>query len=166
MRHNSIKHRLIHTRDTGICFRAFHNSIFNVTWLVRRHEPGHTSRGGLLQVTCLIHIWDMTRSNIWRDSFSSRTWSPRSRQTPSSHALVTDFFWCRHDQLSSWQRTHWVRDVLNWINFKMTHWVWWSLVMSSDFYGVASDSRIDKMKVSFAKEPYERDYILQKRPVI
>jgi len=31
--------------------------------------------------------------------------------------------------------------------------------------GVALVSRIDKLQVSFAKEPYERDDILQKRPV-
>jgi len=35
------------------------------------------------------------------------------------------------------------------------------------YYGVASVSRINKIiHVSFAKEPYERDCILQKRPII
>ena len=33
-------------------------------------------------------------------------------------------------------------------------------------YGVAFISRIDKLQVSFAKEPYKRDNILQKRPII
>jgi len=33
-------------------------------------------------------------------------------------------------------------------------------------YGVATISRLLKMIVSFAKEPYKRDYILQKRPKI
>ena len=33
-------------------------------------------------------------------------------------------------------------------------------------YGVASISRLLKIKVSFAKEPYKRDDILQKRPII
>ena len=33
-------------------------------------------------------------------------------------------------------------------------------------YGVALVSRIDKLQVSFAKEPYERGNILQKRPII
>jgi len=33
-------------------------------------------------------------------------------------------------------------------------------------YGVASVSRIDKIQVSFAKEPYKRDHVLQKRQVI
>jgi len=33
-------------------------------------------------------------------------------------------------------------------------------------YGVASISRIDKSIGVFCKEPYKRDYILQKRPVI
>ena len=33
-------------------------------------------------------------------------------------------------------------------------------------YGVATVSRIDKLEVSFAKEPYERDDILQKRPML
>jgi len=32
-------------------------------------------------------------------------------------------------------------------------------------YGVAYVSRIDKLYVSFAKEPYKRDYILPKRSV-
>jgi len=34
------------------------------------------------------------------------------------------------------------------------------------YYGVALVSRIDQLYVSFAKEPYRRDNILQKRPVI
>ena len=33
-------------------------------------------------------------------------------------------------------------------------------------YGVATISRLLKIKVFFAKEPYKRDYILQKRPII
>jgi len=33
-------------------------------------------------------------------------------------------------------------------------------------YGVASVSRIDKIIGLFAKEPYTRDDILQKRPII
>jgi len=33
-------------------------------------------------------------------------------------------------------------------------------------YGVATISRLHKMIDLFAKEPYKRDYILQKRPVI
>ena len=33
-------------------------------------------------------------------------------------------------------------------------------------YGVATISRLRKMIVSFAKEPYKRDDILQKRPII
>jgi len=33
-------------------------------------------------------------------------------------------------------------------------------------YGVAFVSRIDKIMGSFAKEPYKRDDILQKRPII
>ena len=33
-------------------------------------------------------------------------------------------------------------------------------------HGVATVSRIDKIWVSFAKEPYKRDYILYKRPII
>ena len=33
-------------------------------------------------------------------------------------------------------------------------------------YGAATISRLLKLKVSFAKEPYERDDILQKRPTI
>jgi len=33
-------------------------------------------------------------------------------------------------------------------------------------YGVATVSGIDKLEVSFAKEPYERDDILQKRPML
>jgi len=33
-------------------------------------------------------------------------------------------------------------------------------------YGVASVSRIDKIVGLFAKEPYKRDDILQKRPII
>jgi len=33
-------------------------------------------------------------------------------------------------------------------------------------YGVASDSKIDKISVFFAKEPCKRDNILQKRPII
>ena len=32
-------------------------------------------------------------------------------------------------------------------------------------YGVATISRLLKIYVSFAKEPYKRDYILQKRPI-
>ena len=33
-------------------------------------------------------------------------------------------------------------------------------------YGVATISRLLKLKVSFVKEPYKTDYILQKRPMI
>jgi len=33
-------------------------------------------------------------------------------------------------------------------------------------YGVATISRIDEIIVSFAKEPYKRDDILQKRPTV
>jgi len=33
-------------------------------------------------------------------------------------------------------------------------------------YGVATSSRLLKLQVSFAKEPYERDDILQKRLII
>jgi len=33
-------------------------------------------------------------------------------------------------------------------------------------YGVGVISKIDKLYVTFAKEPYERDDILQKRPII
>jgi len=32
--------------------------------------------------------------------------------------------------------------------------------------GVATISRLLKIMISFAKEPYKRDYILQKRPII
>ena len=32
-------------------------------------------------------------------------------------------------------------------------------------YGVALDRRIDKLLVSFAKETYKKDNILQKRPI-
>jgi len=32
-------------------------------------------------------------------------------------------------------------------------------------YGMNLVSRIDKLRVSFAKEPYKRDDILQKRPI-
>ena len=37
---------------------------------------------------------------------------------------------------------------------------------SSAKYGVATISRLLKITVSFAKEPYKRDDILQKRPII
>ena len=33
-------------------------------------------------------------------------------------------------------------------------------------YGVATISRLLELQVSFAKEPYKRDYILQKKPII
>jgi len=33
-------------------------------------------------------------------------------------------------------------------------------------YGVASIGRLLKLKVCFEKEPYKRDHILQKRPMI
>ena len=33
-------------------------------------------------------------------------------------------------------------------------------------YGVATISRLLKLQVSFVKEPYKRDFILHKRPVI
>jgi len=38
------------------------------------------------------------------------------------------------------------------------------VVLKSD--GVASVGGIDKLQVSFTKEPYKRDNILQKKPVI
>ena len=38
--------------------------------------------------------------------------------------------------------------------------------MNDDRYGVATISRLLKIQVSFAKEPYKRDDILQKRPII
>ena len=40
------------------------------------------------------------------------------------------------------------------------------LVAAKNCYGMACSSRLLKLQVSFAKEPYERDDILQKRPVI
>ena len=41
------------------------------------------------------------------------------------------------------------------------------LAQGVSLYGVASVSRIEKkLQVSFAKEPYKRDVILQKRPII
>ena len=45
-------------------------------------------------------------------------------------------------------------------SFHVTH------MNESSLYGVASISRLLKITVSFAKEPYKIDYILQKRPII
>jgi len=39
-------------------------------------------------------------------------------------------------------------------------------VPRSNRYGVATISRLSKFQVSFVKEHYKRDYILQKRPII
>ena len=41
---------------------------------------------------------------------------------------------------------------------------WWEL--SSVYYGVAMISRLLKIIGLFAKEPYKRDYVLQRRPMI
>ena len=38
--------------------------------------------------------------------------------------------------------------------------------MYARWYGVATIRRLQKLLVSFAKEPYKTDYILQKRPII
>jgi len=39
-------------------------------------------------------------------------------------------------------------------------------LLTTQRYGVATLSRLLKIQVSFAKELYKRDYILQKRPII
>ena len=42
----------------------------------------------------------------------------------------------------------------------------WRLAYGIRTYGVATVNRLLKIEVSSAKEPYIRDYILQKRPII
>jgi len=68
----------------------------------------------------------------------------------------------------------WASFVCEWASF-VCEWVCfvceWASSTGKDVsavrdYGVATISRFLKLQVSFAKEPYKIDYILQKSPVI
>jgi len=69
--------------------------------------------------------------------------------TNRSHAVCLDAMVCSH-QCCVW-------DSLIWLCQQRAF---------ASAFGVASVSRIDEIIVTFTKEPYKRDYILQKRPII
>jgi len=56
---------------------------------------------------------------------------------------------------------------LSWVaKTKLNHWTRRVVSTRLITYGVALVSRLKKIQVSFAKEPYKTDDILQKRPII
>jgi len=104
-----------------------------------------------------IHLCDMTYSYVWHDPFVLLTWI--FHMCDMTHSFVwNDSFKCMTWLTHMCDMTHWYvcntlpRSDLWPFTYTRMGWLW--LVGSI------------KLQVSFAKEPYKRDYILQKRPII
>jgi len=111
---------------------------------------------GMLYVTCvtwLTHPCDMTHSPVWHDSLTRVTWLTHPCDMTYSEwvDLIITYFHLWHDSCRTWDMTH-----SSWVICQGTS-------MTMGWLHVAGSL---KLQVSFAKEPYERDDILQKRPII
>jgi len=142
-----------------------HDSFISETWLIRmckktrwcviRHihiwdmTHSYVRHDSLLCVTWLTHMWDMTHSYVWHDSLICVTWL--------THMCEMTHLFMRHDSFP----------FVTWLvrgNIFLQHC---DLLETCDFMhsygnGIQLVGSI-KSYVSFAKEPYKRDHILQKK---
>ena len=121
---------------------VWHVSFIRVTWLI------HMSDISFICVTWLIHTCDMTHSCVW-------------------HVSSVSVIWLIHICDMTRSYVTWLNRIYMW--FDLFSVMWDNSSLLSEF---TCNSRwltlvgSLKLQVSFAKEPYNRDYILQKRPVI
>jgi len=131
---------------------AQHDSFLCVIWPIHMCDMTHLHLccDSFTCVTCLIHCvtWrihtcDMTHSYVRRDSFTCATWLIHMRDM--THSYVCDM---PHSRVR--------RDSIIWVTclIHSCGMGWLRLVGSL------------KLQVSFAREPYKRNDILQKRPII
>jgi len=124
-------------------------------------ESYHTYDGRVPHIwmrLCVMHIWMSHITHVTDLHHASATHMNASRHT---YDQVMSHVWISHV-------TH-MQASCRAYEYVMSH-IWRRGVthmnVSHDTYGLASASRIDKIIGLFAKEPYKRDNILQKRPVI
>jgi len=126
---------------------VWHDSFICVTWLIHVCDMTHSYvwHDSFICVTWLVHVCDMTRSYVWHHSFIRVTWL--IHMCDMTHSYV----W--HD---SFIRVTWhaLFIFVTRLILILRGMEWLRLVGSL------------KSQVSFAKEPYKRDNILQKRPII
>jgi len=117
------------------------SSIF-VTWLIHMCDMTHSYvwSASSICVTQPIHMCDLAHSYVWHDSFACVTWLIRMCDMTHSYACHDSFIFVT-----------WLIHMCDLAHSDMG-WLQWAGSLKS--------------KVSFAKEPCKRDYILQKRPII
>jgi len=123
----------------------------------------HVWHDSFTRVTWLIHMCDMTHSHVWRDSRTCVTWPVHMCDMARSyawynsltHIWMSSYAW--YDSFICATRSRvwhdsficviWLLDI----TFALAHsYVWYDSIICA----------------TFAKEPYKRDDILQKRPII
>jgi len=169
MAHSYVRH------DTFICVTWLrHDTFICVTWLIHvcnitRHHHLREWHYSLIWVTWLIHMCYMTYVTchtyeramlhtcwyVWHESFTWVTLLIDLSDVTHSYVWHDSFICVRHE---SFIRVPWLiyrSDITpafrNWMSMDMG----WLRLLGSK-----------KLQVSFAKETYKRDNILQKRPII
>ena len=123
---------------------------FNATYCT----PSPPIPGCHVCVTWLIRMCDVTHSYVWQDSFICVTWIIHMCVMTHTFTCVT---WLIH--MCDMTHSHVWQD-----SFTCVPWL--MHMCDTHSYVPWRDTLTIKLYVSFAKEPYKRDDILQKRPVI
>ena len=151
-------------RQIDVCdmakFYVWLDELICVTWRIYMWRRDMCVRWQLdMCVRRRIDMCDMANSCVWHDELIGVTWR-------MGMCDMTTWYVC---EMTTWYAWHveflcvrWQIDMCNMINFHdelvcMRFWfdMWWLRLVGSL-----------KLKVSFAKESYKRDDILQKRPII
>jgi len=130
-------------------------------------------RDSFVCVTWLIVTCDVTRLCVWHDSLLRVTWLVCvCDMSPSgwlwwSRPLIMDLIY--HVTRNN-ESCHTHKRVKSHVTMShVTHYHQWSPLIMDLIYGGMGWLRLVgslKLWVSFAKEPYKRDCVLQKRPII
>jgi len=133
---------LIHTCDMPDSY-MWHAWFIHATWLIHTCDMPHSA------YRCsVVEICDTTHSYVWHDSFICVTWliylcdMPHSEYRCSVVEISTDWDFCW--SVVFFHFMHRLKILMGWLMLVGPIKLW----------------------VSFAKEPYKRDDILQNRPII
>jgi len=148
---------------------VWHDSLIYMIWLIHMHDMtrSYVWHASLKCVTWLTHTCEMTYSYTWYDSFTCTTWLIHMCDMTHSyvwHDSLIYVIWLisMHDMTHSYMcdmsHSYITPSISISLPLEVHHDLrdmWWLRLVGSL-----------NLQASFAKEPYKRDYILQKRAMI